>query len=106
MAIEVPSASLDEVRAALRDRNKLVYLVIAASDATAWDIALALEQDIVGAYSVRFQNRKDAGEWINDTGKVAAVTGWDGKVRTLLTSTQAEDKQFVEDALTPPQTKT
>ena len=105
MAIEVPSASLDDVRAALRDRTKLVYFVIAGVDSTAWAIAQAAEQDIPGACPVRFQNRQDAGEWIADVKNVAAVTGWDGKVCTSLTPDQAEDKDFVYNALDVPKPK-
>lgn len=102
MPIEIPSQSLDSVRAALRDRTKLVYLVIAAADSSAWEIALAAEQDLAGVFSVRFQERKDAKEWIADKNIVAAAADWDGRIHAFLSAAQADDKDFVELKLNRP----
>lgn len=102
MQIEVPPHSLDSVRTALKDGNKLVYMVIAAADSSAWEIALAAEQDLAGVFPVRFQDRKDAKEWIADTNIVAAAADWDGRIHTFLSAAQADDKDFVEQILNRP----
>jgi hypothetical protein len=99
MPIEIPSHSLESVREVLKDRTKLVYLVIAAADSTAWEIALAAEQDLAGVFPVRFQEREDAKEWITDKNIVAAAADWDGRIHTFLSAAQADDKDFVEQKL-------
>lgn len=99
MAIEVPPEKMDAVRQALKDKNKLLYIVVGESSSEAWGIALAVEQEMAGVLAVRIKDRKDAADWVGPKDKVSVTTNWAGEVVALLSATEAEDKDFVLGAL-------
>lgn len=100
MVLEVPKdGSLDAVRKAFKDKNKLVYVVVAEAKSETWAIALDAEQSFSGLVPVRIEDPKQAGEWITEKSKVAATSDWNGNVLMLLTGPEAENKDFVFQAL-------